>query len=377
MQSCYSDLSLDHLRRIAAPMTPAEMIKFLQEGAVFRTFPEVLRSVYPDDDLTERLTRELTGITGKDEASVARKLRNWMNGSSAPQNREQLFQICFALGLGEEAADRLLACADDAGIHYRNPDELVYAFALRTGRTYHEAQELRLKMRRVCDPGLRKERDNREISPRYTRQLWSEFADVNTIGELEEFFRSHGEEIGKIHESAYRKFAEMLDYLQEPEKGQGRYSLKQVTDQYLRMHIPNTKASGSFSYLQRAVKRNWPGERELLRIKSRSADVGRKTLLLLFLVTDEFEISETPESGSLEQYEDLYCGDIPESPADRLEMRLMRLNLFLDYYGMNLLDPRNPFDCLLLYALGAQCGEEGLSEKFAETLEILFGEKEE
>lgn len=375
MYTYYSDLSASHLGRIAAPMTPAEMIKFLQEGALFRTFPDVLKEVYPGGDLTDRLTRGLTGITGKDEASVARRLRNWMSGSSVPQNREQLFQICFALGLGEAAADRLLACADDAGIHYRNPDELVYAFSLRTGRTYSEAQALLLKMRQLCDSC----QGNGQMSQslRYTRQLQNEFADVDTLESLEAFFRSHGEELGTIHESAYRKFMELLNDLQEPEPGRGRYSLKQISDSYLRMYVPNTKVIGSFSYLQKAVKRNWPGESELLRMKNRSVDVGRKTLLLLFLVTEEFEIGEAPEGSLAKPYFDLYCEDLLESPADRLEVRLTKINLFLDYYGMNLLDPRSPFDCLLLYALGAQCGEDGVSEKFREALRILFEERAE
>lgn len=371
MYTGYSDLSVRQLGRISEPMTPAGMIKFLREGALFRTFPDILKEVYPGDDLTERLTRELIGITGKDEASVARRLRNWMNGSSMPQNREQLFQICFALGLGEEAANRLLACADDARIHYRDPDELVYAFALRTGRNYEEAQELRMKMSRV----KRQAPGAAGGSPlRYTRQIQNEFADVETPEALEEFLRGHGEELGEIHESAYRKFMELLDELQEPEPGRERYSLKQISDRYLRMYVPNTKRSGSFSYLQKAIKRNWPGESDLLRMKNRSADVGRKTMLLLFLVTEEFEIGEAPENDSAKPYFDLYCEDLPEKPEDRLELRLIKINLFLDFYGMNLLDPRSPFDCLLLYALGAQCGEDGVSEKFGEALRILFEE---
>ena len=62
---------------------------------------------------------------------------------------------------------------------------------------------------------------------------------------------------------------------------------------------------------------------------------------------------------------------------ERLEARLKQLNLFLGEYGMNWLDPGNPFDCLVLYALRAQYGDEVISEKFSAALKILFEDQNE
>ena len=42
------------------------------------------------------------------------------------------------------------------------------------------------------------------------------------------------------------------------------------------------------------------------------------------------------------------------------------------YGGMNQLDPGNPFDCLVLYALAADCCGEFLSDNFSRALEVLF-----
>ena len=36
-------------------MTPSELISFLQAGALYRSFADVLRSVYPGEDLADRL----------------------------------------------------------------------------------------------------------------------------------------------------------------------------------------------------------------------------------------------------------------------------------------------------------------------------------
>ncbi len=139
------------------------------------------------------------------------------------------------------------------------------------------------------------------------------------------------------------------------------------------MHVPLGKNTRGFDYLQRAVKRNWPGATELQRMKSRKADVSRKALLLLFLITEDFLFSEdllySDKAGEEAAW---YLPLEDESPRDRLEVTLSKVNLFLETYGMNQLDPGNPFDCLVLYALAADCGGEFLSDNFSRALEVLF-----
>ena len=110
-------------------------------------------------------------------------------------------------------------------------------------------------------------------------------------------------------------------------------------------------------------------------MKNREIDVSRKVLLLLFLLTEEFEVSdpiETEENFSyLDELDD-------EDETIRMEVRLHQINLFLDSYGMNLLDPRSPFDCLILYALKASYtnGEDSsMSSRLAQALSVLFDEE--
>ena len=65
-------------------------------------------------------------------------------------------------------------------------------------------------------------------------------------------------------------------------------------------------------------------------------------------------------------------GVVTNVTRDQLEIALKKVNLFLETYGMNQLDPGNPFDCLILYAMAAEYGTEFLSDKFSAALEVLF-----
>lgn len=389
-------------------MTPAEMITFLEKGAVYRSFADVLRAVYPQKNLEEQLRKGLLELTGgcepKEADALRKNISNWLKGKSAPQNREQLFKICFALKLSEAAANKVLASAAETGIHYRNPRELVYAFALRTGMSYPAAVELDRELSAVYGPAVEqaearrtgqwKERQSRarrqekdgadgeqdETPNFYTQQVLRRFASVTTVEELRRFFDEHSADLGTIHESAYEKFWALLSALQKPDNlafsdqaGEESYSLDRVADEYFRMNVPQGRATRQYGYLQKAVKKNWPGATELNKMKNRKMDVSRKALLLLFLITEDFLFSEDLQySEKASEDAAWYIPEEDESPRDQLEVALSKINLFLETYGMNQLDLGNPFDCLIVYALAAAYDEAFLSDAFGAALKALF-----
>ena len=404
-------------------MTPSELIHFLEAGALYRSFADVLRAVYPGDDLAERLKAELvaqaeTPPTAKELDSLRKNISNWLKGSAVPQKREQLFKICFALGLGEAETSRVLASASDTGIHYRNPRELVFAFSLRTGLSYREARALDLEMSEIYRPAVeagekartaqwkareqayhdrrtaaRQQRQQRqrqggwaetymapdaELPPDFfTRRISHRFERGTTREELRQFFLEVGTDLGQIHESAYEKFWRLLMTLQEPDdvilsdRGAETYSLDRVAEDYFRMHVPLTKNTAQFDVLQKTIKKNWPGATELQKMKSRKIDVSRKAMVLLFLITEDFLFSEDLDEIDGET-------DVPwlplekETARDRLETALSKLNLFLETYGMNQLDPGNPFDCLVIYALASPYEDDFLTDNFSNALQTLF-----
>ncbi len=354
--------------------TPQEMVLFLKEGAIFRSFDYLLRQLYPEEDLGKRLTEGLEEITGESHDSVSRKVRNWLKGKNVPKNRELLFQICFVLELDEPAANRLLAYASETGIHYRNPKELVYAYGLRMGLSYEETAELNEREMKVYGPEMEKGQSGKR-APMYTRIVREAFDEVWSEEELTAFFQEYGEELGTFHETAYQAFLSMLQKLQRPadlEDGarEARYTVEEILNSYIRMKVPETKKVGNYSLLQRLMKKYWPNESSLLNMKNRREDVGRKTIMLLHLVTEMLETEAEDEEDFLwDEWEE-------DDPDALLEERIAQMDLLLERYGMNQLDLGSPFDLAVMYAM--QAGEtDFMSDRMMQVLNLLFEGDEE
>ena len=143
----------------------------------------------------------MEALTGENHDSVARKVRNWLNGRNAPQSRETLFQISFVLGLGEEQASRLLGMVDGMGIHYRTRRAGV-RLCPAAGLSWKEAVRLKEKALEIMEE-RRSGADGEETV--YTRQLREAFLSVKTEEDLMNFFRQNGRRLGRLHETAYRK----------------------------------------------------------------------------------------------------------------------------------------------------------------------------
>lgn len=351
--------------------SPRQMVEFLNSGAMFRGFDDVIKSMYPGEDLGARLTKGMEELTGENHDSVARKVRNWLNGRNAPQSRETLFQISFVLGLGEEQASRLLGMVDGMGIHYRNPDELVYAYALRAGLSWKEAVRLKAKALEIMEE-RRSGADGEETV--YTRQLREAFLSVKTEEDLMNFFRQNGRRLGRLHETAYRKFVELLEILRKPEserdiagpagEEEKAYTMEEIISNYLGMNVPEGRRLGTMTPLQKLVKKYWPNESSLVNMRNRKEDVSRKVMILLYLIIESYNEEDWDEDSWDEDGWDDWEED--EDGDTRLEIRLEKLNLFLDAYGMNLLDPGNAFDLLVLYAMRA--------EEMGEQMEMVMDE---
>ena len=160
-------------------MTPAQIIAYLEHGAIYRSFWDVLQSTYVGHDLNEKLITGLIRQQGKDLSSgeqdaIKRNVYNWLNGKSVPRSREQLFQICFALHFDESQANSVLARVSDMGIHYRNPQELVFAYALRTGKTYLDAVQLQLRMKSIYEDAV-------ETADKERKSAWKKDQAVHFI----------------------------------------------------------------------------------------------------------------------------------------------------------------------------------------------------
>lgn len=133
----------EYSRLSSQEMTPEKAAEYLWSGRiVLRTFPDTLREFYPFPDLIPRLISAFQTDAGEDGKpdSIAKNVRNWVSGRSQPTSRETIFHIAFALSLSEPQTRYLLGLCTDYTIHYRDGRETVYAWFLRTGRSYAEAR---------------------------------------------------------------------------------------------------------------------------------------------------------------------------------------------------------------------------------------------
>lgn len=352
-----TQISANHLAYVTQEhLTAREAVAFLMNGMQLRTFRDILRQVCGEEDREQQIIEGLCSMNPASQPdSIRRKVRNWMNGKALPTEREDVFQLCFALRLNQDQSDRMLALLTDQGIHYRNVREVVYAYCLRYQLPYSYACSLAEQLERKSGTGG-------QDFP-VTQMLRQEFQSVQAEEDLFSFILRHQASLGTHHNTAYAYFCKMLALLTgEALAGEGTYSMEYVAEEYLRLNVPREKKTGRYTDVQKLVKKYWPSPRSIKAMKSRSEDVGRKTLLLLYLVT----------GGVWEQeYDELDEAYI--QPKEFLETHCRRMNRMLMECGMRRIDPRSAFDYLILYCLRPE-EEMFMSERMSALAAELFAE---
>lgn len=356
---------MEYSRLHSQEMTPAMAAEYLWSGRiVLRTFCDTLRDFYPYPDLTARLiTAFQTDARGGKPDSIAKNVRNWVAGRSQPTSREDIFHIAFALSFSEQQAGYLLGLCTDYAIHYRDGRETVYAWFLRTGKSYEEARAFFETLPPVPRPDSLPDSAGAHL----TREVQNDFLRVQTVDDLRGCYLRNLDSFGALHLRAYTYFSKYLKQLVQPASPAGvqepDYSMEAVMDQYLSLKMPSGKDRGGYSVVQKLIKRNWPNTTALKNIRLRKEDVPRKLLLLLYVIT------ENVVDGEYRETDEDYI-----SPQDRLENHWYCLNAILADCGMPLLDPRNATDWLVLYAITAEGEDQAMSERMEQVIEALYAD---
>ena len=354
-----SQQEYDKLR--SGEMTPAMAAEYLRDGQVrTRSFTETLRRLYPRPDLQLRISAALQADDpGANPDSVARRVRNWLSGQNQPVNREDIFRIAFALGLSEGDAGLLLGLCTGYGIHYREGRDVVYAWFLRMGLDYPQARDFFASLPPAPRPGKMPEPAHAHL----TREVQNLFQRAHTQDELRECYLACLDKLGALHTRAYFYFEKYLDQLIRPAPAWGGlrepdYSMEAVMRQYFSLHMPSGRNRQSYSVVQKLIKQNWPNATALKNIRQHREDVTRKLLLLLYVVTENVVDAEYHETD--EDY---------VSAQERLEDLWWTLNAILTDCGMPVLDLRNSFDWLVVYAITAQ--DEPMSQRMEQVIDEL------
>jgi len=356
-----TQMSNNELSRISSgQLTPSMAAQYLKEGRIaLRTFADVLLGLYRGADLQQRLTAAFVAASPESApASVARKVRNWLNGQNKPVNREDVYILAFALGLTERQADMLLSFCTDYGIHYREPRDLVYSWFLRAGKPYAEARAFLESLPPIESDGEQPSGED------LTHQIQSGHLSLQTAEELRSFYLANRHRMGQNHSRAYYFFSRYLNKLIHPDPSwdgdvEEAYSLDAVMELYLSLQMPSGKDRSGYTVCQKLIKKNWPNTTALKNIRAGREDVPRKLLLLLYVITEnvlDMEYTELDED---------YL-----TVEERLEDHWWTINAILNDCGMAQLDPRNASDWLVLYSLTAT--EETMSERMEQVIEFMF-----
>ena len=337
-----------------------------------RSFPDILARFAPAEASKEKLVDGLCGNDpSRNRASMDKKVRGWLSGKYRPTARDDLWELCFILKLSAEKADGFLAMTSEEGIHWRDPKELAFAFALEKGMNYPEAKQL---LERVTpEKKAAGEEPQRNV---FTQAVRQEASRIETEEELAQYLRDAREKLGEYHNRAYQQFTAYLSLLEKPRAvstdEEESYTIRKIVETYLDNRFPASWDKKKLDEKRQGILAGWPDEITLSRMKTGKTDVNRKTMMLLFLATDGGEeISEEWEED--EDWED----EEEDDPEADFRSSYMRMNQMLSSCGYCMLDPRNPFDWVVLYCMRAGSDPdamEGLSEHLSDMLEMLFTE---
>lgn len=329
--------------------------------------------------------------------SIDRKVQMWMENDVQSIRKDGAIQVSFALGLTLEEADAFLQRVCGGRLHGRDPEEIIFLFALKEGLSYSAALALQREMEAKGFLAREKSGDEKLLTSIVRRDLDS----LGGTADLENFLREYQGRLGSFHNTAYKMFTEYLKLLtdtkldkeqddenkenknknKKEEDEEGHMSVREVTDVYLHEKLipriqrtaKNNPEAGNLvlSALQRNIKQNWPDETTLSKMLNRKMDVSRKVLILLFLATD----------GELDDnYEYKEEDEIFDEEEEVFEDAYSRMNEMLVNCGFAPLDPRCAFDWMVLYCMCADAEDsfliDGHIRRFLEEIFQPYREEE-
>ena len=374
-----------------------------------RTMGDMLMEFSNTADVKKQLVDGLCQwFPESNQEALDRKVRNWLNGKNQSIAKEDAFAVSRIFFLSLERTNEFLKMAAGEGIHWRNPEDIVWAYSIVQNLGPEQTRLLLDQTAELCQQPS----ECVPIANAYTADVFEKLQPVlyRSQEELLSFLQTQKDSLGALHNTAYQLFCQFMDILskgyadgdvaalfqemtakekkrKEAEKADREttarmelegwksaqplnrtsekekrlqetdgdtelyrpeaISTSEILETYLYRNLVPIKERGkgsaeaSFSAIQRSIRQNWPDEATLSKMKSRKKDVTRKVLILLFLATDgsgsdfiQDEDEEEPFTQE-EQFLDLYT----------------RMNFMLASCGFQKLDPRNPFDWMILYCI--------------------------
>ena len=404
-----------------------EALNVLENGN-FRTLGDVLRSCAgqenPKDMLVEGL---LKNHPGSKRDSISRKVRNWLTGRTLSVEKTEGFELAQIMGLTLNQTDEFLRMALGEGIHWRQPEEIVWSYSIQNQMNYSDTCCLLKQLQKTLSAEPKIE-DRPGV---FTGDIQETLTPLVFCGSEEELLRGIREQqgvMGRFHNTAYDLFMSYFRQLETGKTLQEREQEKEIQAQITKLeelkkhcpgsvdgqavrektdqlrkelnrekvmsskevlknyiyynHIyrelgkePKQKAAGSSPMvkrkithkIQKTIAAGWPDEINVSKMKNRRMDITRKALILLFLAADD---------GGAAHLETEYGEEVDLTRDEMLEEISTRMNQMLHVCGFSGLDARNPFDWMVLYCI---CEEDifEIDHKMSQILSAIFPEEEQ
>ena len=340
-----------------------DAVRYLSEDFPIRRIDEVLANAIKQKAQERNTTEEeMKSVLRKALGSKARSLRNWLiPGMVKSISRESAIQIAFALHMSYEEAEGFLKRLWLDGFYMRDVMDVIYRYGLENRWSYEPTTKMVQAFAYLnhCNP----EPDgsdavHREDLTRYLNALYENA--VNTVKDLENFIKKNEQFFGTFRRKAYERFKELYDQLEQEwddvahldieldvyaEEAQAytrdTVSMGELCDVIVK-GIPEMKKRGTNTIIRRCITEHIPTRTVMSEIINKSerdgkiTQVDRKLLILAWLSSEDGDMLDF-QSGNAE---------------DDLKEHLNVLNIdLLEQCGMAALDPRHPFDWIVMNSL--------------------------
>lgn len=344
----------------AQTLTIQEAAVLLNEHLQLRTLHDKIEKYGNGSDVKKVIAEAL--LLHHPEAkkdAVERKVRGWFNDAERTIDKNTAIELAFILKLDLTRANEFIALVSEEQLHLRNPEELVFAYALKTGKSYVEATALIEKANAIVSLDEKIE----ESKEHYTALIKNDLEEVETDEEFLSFLEENKTRFGTLHNTAHAFYTEYVDLLLTPDSPEysdmpkeGFMGMREVLDLYFNNAlIPRFKKKGGdekrslLSAVHKNILQSWPDEFSASKMKNREQDVSRKALILAFLATNGGEGKYGLSGDDSYEDEDMYEDEFDEE--DDFSDMYKRMNYMLDDCGFAPLDPRIPFDWMILYCM--------------------------
>lgn len=181
----------------------------------FRTLGDLLRTFCGDSKVKETLVDGLlVWFPESSRDAVDRKVRNWLAGRNQALDKQTLFILCHILKMDLEQTNDFLKKAAGEGIHWRDPEDIVWSYAIVHQLTPGEVRSLLKQARTVYETA---EGGKPNVAGGYTAEVYGKLqpALYGREEELLAFLAEEKDSLGAFHNTAFQTFTRYMTLLEQ------------------------------------------------------------------------------------------------------------------------------------------------------------------